>query len=345
MNLRFELESIFVDPSDALAYPKITTLDALIFKQSKVVLVGDVSGSIRLFSANGTLLTAIPAGTEPVRVVKQLGSRLAYASGSQITVIDITNRAHHTLECPKTPAPIASLEFDVLRPSFFYVSTTMGDLLTYEMVGKGKKLALYTCMLTHRSVDASQVGSDLRSRVMTSRGYALVFSSGNGGKMRIFNTTNIHETGLRLLAEGTPFGGNNATMEKDRGIVLSGTPAYRGRGADDDETAVVAGFVGERELLLFQLLLPYTPPTHDISWIRTPIMIVGAITVAVIFFRMRSQNGIGGGGAGGLNGGLPEGFDLNDFKKFKPPMGKGGFGKFGGAGGASKMGGFKGRGR
>ena len=54
---------------------------------------------------------------------------------------------------------------------------------------------------------------------------------------------------------------------------------------------------------------------YDISWIRTPIMAVGALVVAYVFYQnAKKQKSNQSGSFGG--GGLPKGFDLDDFKKF-----------------------------
>jgi len=161
--------------------------------------------------------------------------------------------------------------------------------------------------------------------------------SNNIGTLGIFNTTGIADTSrIRSVVRDSLFQkeeDQEGKSRRDRPLFAI-TSALRRGTAESEETLIAVSSL-PRKIRVAQLLLPYSLPNYDISWIRTPIMAVGALIVAYVFYRnaqkTRQQSGASLGGHNG--GGLPKDFDLNDFKKFterfernKNGGGSGGFG-------------------
>jgi len=329
MVVRIELDAILVDASEVtsdLDRREVTTLGALRFKDNEVVAVGDVGGEFRVFSTNGTMLAMTsPMGeTEdsekekhPVRVVRPLGSRLTFAVGRRVKIIDVNLGKDQFVDCAPTEHPITDVVFDVLRPSFMFVATEVGDLLVYELVGRGRSLKTYTCVLAHRSADGGVgvAASPHHVKLASARGYVVMLSSASGGTLRMFNTTGIADGRLELLAEKREFLGSDGADDAE--VILSTTPAPRFGGDEIAEFLALVSRRGDDNVRVVQLLLPYHRPTSafDISTLRVPIMMLGGIIVAIVFYRSRKQKETPPSGPGGLKD-----FDMADFKRFMGNM-------------------------
>jgi len=188
VSMTMELESVLVDTSERTGESTtLTAIENVYVREKHLVLLGDSSGRIRVFDVNGTVLTVVekPSFQEneelsPVADVKQIGSRVAFAIGRHVQIFDVMASPERSLRCPPTPSTITSISFDLLRPSYLFVSTA-DSILTYRMSGKGRKLSEYTCQIIHRATDVENekdvIFSGMESRTESVRGYVVRWSS------------------------------------------------------------------------------------------------------------------------------------------------------------------------
>jgi hypothetical protein len=191
VSMTMELESVLVDTSERTGESTtLTAIENVYVREKHLVLLGDSSGRIRVFDVNGTVLTVVekPSFQEneelsPVADVKQIGSRVAFAIGRHVQIFDVMASPERSLRCPPTPSTITSISFDLLRPSYLFVSTA-DSILTYRMSGKGRKLSEYTCQIIHRATDVENekdvIFSGMESRTESVRGYVVRWSSSSG---------------------------------------------------------------------------------------------------------------------------------------------------------------------
>ena len=82
--------------------------------------------------------------------------------------------------------------------------------------------------------------------------------------------------------------------------IMVAIPAVAKAAADGaDSPCLPRSGEGLSEVALYEALLPYDPPTHDVGWLRMPMMIGGL----VIVFGYQFIKGRGKGGGGGILGG------------------------------------------
>ncbi len=341
VSMTMELESVLVDRSDRTGEStQLTAISNVFVREKHLVLLGDSGGRVRVFDVNGTscsnsyhsithlnhnqtqtgtILTTFQEKNELVADLKQIGSRVAFAIGRDVQIFDVMSSPEHSLRCPPTPSTITSISFDVLRPSYLFVST-LDSIVTYKMVGKGRKLNEYTCVMIHRAADDESEFGGVGSRTESVKGYVIRWSS-SSGMLRIFNTTGISDTSrVFSVAKGSLFSDSkddeNDLTTRDRPLFAI-TPSIRRGSGESSETLVLVSET-PRTIRVAQLLLPYHLQSYDISWIRTPIMAIGALVVAYVFYQnaKKQRTNQSGSFRGGGVGGLPKGFDLDDFKKF-----------------------------
>mmetsp|Transcript_3712 Transcript_3712/g.10882 ORF Transcript_3712/g.10882 Transcript_3712/m.10882 type:complete len:631 (-) Transcript_3712:224-2116(-) len=291
----------------------------------RMVAVGDDSGMLWNFDRNGTELGSTNLQQGAARDIRRSGTLLAVAEDRGVVFVSATKLTFSKIFCKGGQSPVTSIAFDVLSPTTLYVAFENGDVVVFNSKAKSEKSV--TCRKTLKIPHTADAGTGVR--LWTTRGYLLATSARWG--LQVYNTTSVRELGIRLVGRSSP----SPLQSNDGAAPAAAVSVVPGLRVPEvlvavDSIAAIGSFLagpdasGEpsppsgpgESFQLFDALLPYDPPTNDISWLRMP-MLLGGLVIVFGYQMLRGKRPRGGrrgrrGGRGSSGGRGMDDIDVGD---------------------------------
>ena len=309
--------------------------------RSRLLLIGNSNGDVGVFRRNGSTYYDLKFELGAKAMPALAGSRafIAASKGKSIAFLNIGRQTIMKHECHAALADISSIVFDSLNSQILYAASVDGEIFAFNTRARSKHSGL-VCKLMYKLQSNSSYAASLYARkgflLATSNNVMTVYNTSNVLRTipRLISSHAFKNAIPRMSVSpgdaGTSTGwfGSHSSVKstgtaKDHAVFSSFSVLAKDKIPDESIYAILlkntdyakdgkAG--GDKEVCgtnvvsLFTTLLRYDPPVFesDITWLRTPLMILGVGGVFLYQF-MGKRRGGGMPNMGGFGGGFPRG--------------------------------------
>ena len=243
----------------------------------KTLLLGNAAGQIGQYYHNGTLGGSVEL-PRPVTHFRRQGSLLAAVQGDSVRFVNIPRLSVTDLTCT-SPSPdlrIRDVSFDALKSGMMFANTEGGTVLHFFTK---KKVGDNTYCEVVEKIGPQGAGS---SSVAALKGYVL---HARDNMVTVYNTSDVRS------GERVDLAGSFEPCDGNRVAAILASRASHHRSSKPGVVAVVCeGPDRRKSVTLYDSLLRFQYSTEDISWLRMPIMIGGALIVIAYQFFFRTSS-------------------------------------------------------
>ena len=309
--------------------------------RSRLLLIGNTNGDVGVFRRNGSTYYDLKFELGAKAVPALAGSRafIAASKGKSIAFLNIGRQTIMKHECHAALADISSIVFDSLNSQILYAASVDGEIFAFNTRARSKHSGL-VCKLMYKLQSNSSYAASLYARkgflLATSNNVMTVYNTSNVLRTipRLISSHAFENAIPRMsistgdAGSSTGWFGSHSSVKstgtaKDHAVFSGFSVLAKDKIPDESIYAILLKKTdcgndgkssGDKEVCgtnvisLFTTLLRYDPPVFesDITWLRTPLMILGVGGVFLYQF-MGKRRGGGMPNMGGFGGGFPRG--------------------------------------
>ncbi|CAD8175659.1 unnamed protein product [Paramecium pentaurelia] len=253
---------------------QITSMIYAMVKGTKYILFGSSSGSVYVYTRNGTLIGERNFNSPILQVIKSYPNML-YLTSSGFGYINPINLEIVQPICDNLPFQIVHLTLDIQQTNIVYVLSDLGEVYVFE-IKQNEQCKMKLKLMNNQQ---SQVLFN-NAKLFSLRHYLIVYDQ-NTRESLLYNTTDV----LTEVDYDQPFNIEFFKQIKGQQVVLQ---SIKGNGAS--HYLLTREIQDDHELIsYYEITMPQKKDTDIFSNFRFPIIIIAIVIVLLYQFWFKGK--------------------------------------------------------